>query len=256
MKKNLSMLALAALAVMAMALPVLAVDPHLTLLNDASGPAGAPPQHPVCTTYIQQNVNTLGGGVANYKWYNICNKYIWCYTGWLAGDGVGSLYGGGSQPAVAPGNAVSRVTWNFRVVVPNYGNLVDVFVDQDNGDGSPDGVLSSAIGIDPAERWNCFDFGTSACIPGNYVITRAVHYGGSAPRFCTDGGPNGALPHCNPAGSGAHSYYYPPSGPPIVWPGILTPNDNFLNAIAIDQGSNCPSATEDATWGKVKGLYQ
>jgi hypothetical protein len=255
MKRNLTMLALAAIAVMAMALPVLAVDPHMTLADDPSGPAGAPAQHPVCTFYLQKNVSTLGGSVANYTWYNMCNKYIWCFSGWLAGDGVGTLYGGGSQPAIAPGNAIKRSTWNFRVVVPNYGNLVDVFVDRDdNGDGTPDGVLGSALGIDPAERWNCFDF--NVCIPSgvNYVINRAVHYGGSAPRFCTDGGPNGALPHCNPTGSGYHSWYYPPSGPAVPWFGILTSTaDNFLNAIAIDP---CTNATEDATWGRVKGLYQ
>ena len=76
--------------------------------------------------------NGTNGTAANYRWYNLCSGYIWIYSGWCPGEGVGVLFGGPSQPEVRGDNNVKRAITYFRNVGYGYHGEVDVFVDVDN----------------------------------------------------------------------------------------------------------------------------
>ena len=128
------------------------------------------------------------GTAASYRWYNVCSGYIWIYSCCNAGEGMGVLFGGVEQPEVNDTNRMKRAITYWRNVVPNYGNTVDIFVDQDfEGDGCPDASWQWDLDLDPGLRWNCSEFDVP--IPGGaqYLIVRFRHDGGAAPSIATDG---------------------------------------------------------------------
>lgn len=252
MKKSFLMSLVAVLALIAMTVPAVALESFRMRESDnPNGPAGAPTP---CPLTANRNGNCSGTNI-NYRWYNVCAGYIWLFNAWSAGEAVGVQYGGATMPCVTPGHRVKRVIYYFRNVVPNYNQTVDCFLDSDcNGDGCPDAVLGTQLNVDPGLRWNCVDYGV--CIPCNYVIGRQRHDGGTAPNFATDG-PYAAV--CDPSHpSPSHSYYYGINGSGCGnWDlSAPTPPDDFLQWIVVDTDALCPSATENTSWGKVKGLYQ
>jgi len=197
---------------------------------------------------------STNGTAANYRWYNVCSGYIWIYNNLQAGEGVGVLFGGWSQPAVNGDNDVKRVITYFRNVCPNYNQTVDVFVDVDfEGDGCPNANLGSDLNIDPALRWNCSDFGASVPCDVTRLLVRAVHDGGTSPSFATDG-PFTAT--CDPNAPG-RSYYYGVGGSACIpWRGPDGTYDNFLFWLILDYSSPCVTAVEPTTWGRIKGMFR
>jgi hypothetical protein len=97
------------------------------------------------------------GTAANYRWYNVCSGYIWIFSGWAAGEGVGVLYGGAGNEEVY-GNKVRRTITYFRNVAPNYQQTVDVFVDNATSSGCITSNIASDPNLDPGLRWNCSEF--------------------------------------------------------------------------------------------------
>lgn len=285
----------AALATLAVAAALAAAPSHaldVFPLDEAAGPAavGGP-----CALSLSTN-----GTSANFRWYNICSGYLWIYNQWEAGEGVGVRFGGPLQLAVNDNNDVKRVITYYRNVTVNYQQLVDIYLDRDNqGDGCPDGVLASDLGLDPGLRWNCSDFNVSIPAGVNYVIVRQVHRGGDGPSFATDR--RKITGSCPPIDT-PRSFYYGVDGAVCMpWDGPTARNDNFLTWLILDglpnppphacclpsgacedlepglclsrggaiqpigticETTNCSPtpvplpAIEDATWGRVKGLFR
>jgi hypothetical protein len=247
MKKNVLVSVVLALVLVAMAVPAFAIEP--TAIKESQGwenPAGAPAP---CALTPSSN-----GTCGNYRWYNTCSGYIWIFSGFPAGDEMGTKFGGAPQPCVAAGNTAKRVIYYFRNVAPGYGQTVDVFLHSDvTGDGCRDGLLGQVQNLDPAMAWNCIDY--NVCIPGDYVIGSIRHDGGAAPTIVTDGDHYGST--CDLPGN-QRSYYYGVNNAtcePWVGPSPVGRNDNFLMWLIVDTG--CASnSTEPTSWGNIKGLYQ
>lgn len=200
------------------------------------------------------------GTAANYRWYNACSGYIWIFTSWIAGEGVGVLYGGAGNEEVAGRNDIKRTITYFRNVVQNYNQTVDVFVDLGDAGGCIVRNIASDLNLDPGLRWNCSEFNVDMpCSDTSvYVIVRTQHDGGAAPTFATDGPFANA---CDP-NPPQRSYYYGINGSTCVpWPGQTDAADNWLQWLILDMSDPCiccdpPNATRGASWGAIKGLFR
>ena len=205
-------------------------------------PAGAPTPCPL--------VLNLNGICGNYRWYNVCSGYIWLYAS--GPNCVGVQFGGPSQHCVAPGNVVRRAITYWRDVVPNYSQTVDIYLDRDvDGNGCPDAVMASDLDLDPGLRWNCSNFGTPIPAGANFVVVRTLT-GGSFPTIATDGP---FTEQCDPVGND-HSFYYGTDCARVCipWRNISPTGrgDNFLYWLIVD---GPPTATQETSWGSIKGLY-
>ena len=193
------------------------------------------------------------GTAANYRWYNVCSGYIWIYSGWVASEGVGVLFGGASNPAVNNGNDVKRTITYYRNVCPSYNQTVDVYLDNATSSGCLTSNVASDLNLDPGLRWNCSEFNSRLCNTV-YVVVRTQHDGGYAPSFATDGPYANA---CDP-NPPQRSYYYGLNGSACVpWAGRTDAADNFLCWLILDVGNPCGSnAVKQTSWGKIKGLFR
>jgi hypothetical protein len=243
MKKTWLLSVALVVALVAMAATAFALEPYAA--KESSGPAGAAPACPLAAN--------LNGTCGNVRYYNICSGYIWIFSGIPVGDAYGTRFDGA---CVAPGKRVKRAITYYRATVPAYTQLVDVHLNVDaNNDGCPEATFASDIGLDPGERWNCSNFG--ACVPvsaGQSVIVRSVKRGSNAPNWSTEG-PYTSV--CDPAGN-PRSFYYPSTGGCLPWI-VNSPtgrNDNFLTYLIVDNDAACGNATENTSWGNVKGLYR
>lgn len=238
MRKSYSITVVAGLLALAIAGSAFAVEPFA--IREADGVGSGPPP---C------DLSTLDGDCANYSNFNLCAGYIWIFSGWVAGEGVGTRFGSDlGQACVAAGNVAVRSVTYFRNVVPLYNQTVDIYLDDDaNWDGCPDANLASDLDLDPGLRWNCSEFNTALASGG--AIVRQLHDGGSAPTFSTEGP---FTQTCDPVGQ-LRSYYYGVNGSQCLgWVGPTGRFDNWLTFLVI----NASTATENTSWGAVKGLYQ
>src|SRR5262245_14004704 len=243
MKKTLLVTIIAALTLVSLALPALAVE--ATRLKETKGtpPGGAP-----VPCVASANIN---GTCGNYRWYNFCSGYIWIFTAWAPGDEVGTSFKASEgMPCIAPNNIVKRAINYFRNTVPNYNQMVDVLLARDaNSDGCPDGAdIASNLNLDPALRWNCSNFGATIPAGVTSVVVTQRHHGGTGPTFSTDGAFAALCPLPVP-----HSYYYGIGRTQCLgWVGPLQTYDNWPIWLVIDNGV---TSTENTTWGQIKGLY-
>jgi hypothetical protein len=242
MKKTYLVTAVAGLLALCFAATALALEPT-AMKESVSGPGGAGVPCPLAA-----NTN---GTAANLKWYNLCSGYIWLFSAWGPGDQIGVHF---DDAAVNDGNDIKRTITYFRNILPNYGQLVDIFVDLDNNeDGCPEGNLLSDIGMDPGLRWNCSEFNADIPAGTNGLVVRARHYGGPSPTFVTDGARQERCLGPSPA----HSWYYGTDGSQCLsWIGPDGTNDNWVFWLILDTEEPCINATESKSWGAVKGLYR
>ena len=200
--------------------------------------------------------SSTNGTAANYRWYNVCSGYIWIFNDWCAGEGVGVLFGGPSQPEVSGDNNVGRAITYYRNVVYSYNNEINVFIDVDNeGDGCPDYTIASDLFLSPALRWNCSEFNVDIPCGVEYLIVRTVHALTDLPRnvsFATDG-PYSA--NCDP-NSAPRSFYYGLGDVCQPWLGPNGNPDNFLYWLILDSSEPCVNAVESTSWGRIKGLFR
>jgi hypothetical protein len=199
---------------------------------------------------LTQNTN---GTAANYRWYNVCSGYIWIYDDWTAGEGAGVLYGGPEQPQVSGDNNIKRAITYYRNIIVSYNQTVDVYVSTAEGDGCPDMLIASDLNLEPGLRWNCSQFDVSIPCGTTWIVVRMQHDGGAAPTFATDG-PFTAT--CDPNSPNRSFYYGVNASACVPWTGPGGGYDNFLGWLIIDASENCPSQSESASWGQVKGLFR
>jgi hypothetical protein len=245
MKKSFLVTAVAGLLALCAVASAFAVEPYLMRESTNSDPEGA------------GNPCVLGGNTngtaANYRWYNACANYIWIFTNWAAGEGVGVLYGGAGNEMVAEGNDVKRTITYFRNIVQNYNQTVDIYLDNATATGCLTSNIASDLNLDPGLRWNCSEFNARLCGTTGYVVIRQQHDGGAAPTFASDGPFKNA---CDP-NPPQRSYYYGLNGSACIpWPGQTDAWDNFFNWLILDVGAPCQNAVEPTSWGNIKGLYK
>lgn len=258
MKRSLLVTVVVALGLLSVALPALALDAVLMKESQGDAPAGGPLPC-VATT----NIN---GNCANYRWYNFCSGYIWVYSGaavpWQNGDEVGeSFKKSDGLPCINGGaTSVKRTIVYVRNTVPNYSQFIDVLLndDSDNDGCAENGepILASHIALDPAERWNCSNFGAPIPVGTTSLIVSMRHYGGTGPHFATDGAQGGGPGHLTQCPLPVpHSFYYGVGRSVCLgWVGPLNTYDNWPIWLVIDGSPQ--TATENTSWGKIKGLYQ
>ena len=281
---------IAALLVVVVVSPVFALERRAVRENDGVANSAARPGCPLTPS--------MDGTLGNYRSYNLCSGYIWIYSGFQPGEGVGVRFGGPNQPLGQRGcigGGIKRGIYYFRNTVPGYGQYVDLYLDtDDNDDGCPDGVLSSVLNVDPAERWNCVNYGGGVGGAAESVILRQVRVGSIAPSFATDG-PYSAT--CDPVGREARSFFYGANGSSCVpWQGPTSRVDNIIALLIVDgyplaanslvaccrssgctmvdlntcvciggipiPGGTCSSpgicatSTEGRSWGSIKAIYR
>jgi hypothetical protein len=207
------------------------------------------------------NLPTLDGTCANYKWYNLCSGYVWLWSGWPPGEGAGTRFGGAPQMCVAPGNTVKKAITYHRNVFPGY-VATDVYLERDNdGDGCPNGAMSSIANAELSVGWNTWTFNSVIPAGVNHVIVRmaADEPQGSTFRLCTDN--NLFFTQCIPGGS-SRSFYYGVNGSPCTpWENTAGAPENLLMWLIVDgqiTGVGLPprGTSEPATWGSIKGLFR
>jgi hypothetical protein len=254
-------------AILVVAPSAFALQMQKTAIKESVGdnPGGAPTPCPLGAN--------LNGTCANLRYYNVCTGYIWIYTFTPSQEyiHVGLRYDG---PCIHPGNTVKRAITYWRNVVPNYFQTVDVYLDNDaNNDGCPDNPLApfASETIDPGLRWNCSNFGTllPASVTGSLVV-RARLNGPTAPHLASDLlGPFHGFDCGN--GTPGRSFVYGTGNPVYPPPGNCADlffqggdwdsatgrfrYNNFHYYLVVD-GLPGPNATENTSWGKVKGLFQ
>jgi hypothetical protein len=245
MKKSYLVTAVAALLALSAVASAFAVEPYLLRESENGDPgqAGTP-------CLLTGNTN---GTAANYRWYNACANYIWIFTAWVPGEGLGVLYGGVGNEAVNGDNDVKRTITYFRNVVQNYNQTVDVYVSASTASGCITSDLASDLDLDPGLRWNCSEFGVEIPCGTEYVIVRQQHDGGAAPSFATDGPFKNT---CDP-NPPQRTFYYGVNGSACVpWAGQTDAWDNLFNWLILDTSEPCITAVESRSWGNIKGLYQ
>jgi hypothetical protein len=244
MKKSYLVTAIAGLLALCVVSGALALEPTAIResLNNEPGGAGFP-----CP--LTPNTN---GTAANLKWYNLCAGYIWIYTAWTAGEGIGTHF---DNAEVNDGNDVKRTITYFRNVVPSYNQTVDIYVDLDNNnDGCIDGPFLSDPDLDPGLRWNCSEFNADIPCGTSGLIVRTEHDGGAAPSIATDGARQERCPLPNPP---PHTWYYGVGGSSCL--ALVGPDgtyDNWVAWLILDDEDPCINATESKSWGNIKGLYK
>lgn len=198
--------------------------------------------------------DAVNGTCGNYKWFNICSGYIWVYSGWSAGEGVGVLFGGPEQPCVSLAGCdqpavLKRVILYFRNVRVGYNAIRVSISTDDNADGCPDYTFTPSI-VYVGERWNCWELG--GCGAPERMIIQQTQVANDGPSFATDG-PNSEA--CAPIGA-PRSFYYGVNGSVCQpWVGPTGRRDNFLTWLIYDT-TGFPTTTENSSWGRIKGLFR
>lgn len=207
------------------------------------------------------------GATCSVVYYNICTGWGFGFSGWVAGDIVGTCF----DSCCDPGESASLASswwFLFSGSPPGYGftGSVDVFA----GDaahcktGAP---LASTAWL-PASGWNFFSWGGLA-VPSRFIICGT---------FTDTGLPNPAVTatdHPNPGPTGpaacgtcysstrvGNSYVYASANTTSPCPPNKSPLSSaaFLPCDAVeflmDAQLNCAVSVEESSWGTIKGLYR
>ncbi len=220
------------------------------------------------TAAIETNPGPIGqgggAGSCTLVYYNFCSGWIWIYSGFNAGDQMSVQYDLPTDCGKLPGEACCHTGhfWYWRYTQPGYG--FSVTYDLYNTDASGclvGGSLGSAT-IDPTERWNYT--GGLGCATSDVVALAATMDVGTLPYAVTDHnvaqmnamGPLGCLFDTGTPGNGTSLFHYDGLGgttycPPQAFGDAI----GYVDFTAIAYFT-CDTATEDASWGEIKSLFQ
>ena len=200
-------------------------------------------------------------GFCSIIYYNLCAGWLWTWSGWAEGDELGVYFDLPTDCGKVPGEDCENLGswWYWRYTQPTYGYEVHVDLWETDAAGCKTVYVGGSTNIDPIERWN--NFGGFGCVTSDYCALIMTWDKGTLPRFCSTNNPaNIAAPlacagFVVPAIPG-HTFYW--GGlttqycPPQYLADGLGPSEGF-----VDSGFDCAgSATENASWGEVKGLFR
>ncbi|NNE08572.1 MAG: hypothetical protein HKN20_08420 [Gemmatimonadetes bacterium] len=210
----------------------------------------------------QETAQLAAGGGSNactIVYYNFCSGWIWLYSGFAQGDEAAVVYDLAADCSGGPCCHTGGF-WYWRYTTPGYGFTVsyDLYDVDCNTYCRVGASLGSLAGQDPVERWN-FVPGLG-CATSDCVAVVATFDKGTLPYIATDNNESNAVggPACAGVGVGLGSsvFYGNPGAtaycPPQAFADALGPVD--IAAVAFFDCQK--TATEDASWSDVKGLFR
>jgi len=192
-------------------------------------------------------------------YYNLCNGWIWVWSGWAPNDQVGVSFTNCCASGLAAEAADSFVF--FLTGAPSgYGftGTIDLW----NADAShcPTGPSLASQPLLPLSNWNGVVFGNVA-VAQNFAVTFTFSAAiGNPAELATDhpdSGPTGpvACGTCYPTTRENRSFYYGTPASPLC-PGSPF-NDGICDAQFLwDATVHCVTSVEPTSWASIKGLYR
>ena len=199
-----------------------------------------------------------GGATCSVAYYNICTGWVWVWSGWSAGDVVGTQFDtcSGGPCTLDSGFML------FTTGAPSgYGFTGTAAVTAADANGCPTGAPLASQALLPASGWNLLTWGVP--VPSSYVISVEFAASQGLPNpaaVATEhpaAGPTGpvACGTCYPTNRTNHSFYYGTASSPLC-PGSAL-NDGVCDAQWLfDSQLTCIVSVEDSSWGTVKNLYR
>lgn len=195
------------------------------------------------------------GSTCNVSYYNVCTGWLWVWSGWVPGDGIGVCI-----TSCCPGQ--TQLTQSTMDVIsaapPGYGFTGTIQVNAADANCCPTGAPIQQQAWLPVTRLNTYAW--NANVPSNFVIS--VTFGpatdGNLNKPATDhpaAGPTGPQPcgACYPATRVNHSFAYPAAAP--------CPGSAFFDGVCNAElewtaSLSCEVAVEPESWGNIKNLYR
>jgi len=187
------------------------------------------------------------------SYYNVCQGWIWLWSGWSPGDQVGTCvewYYFGYPP--------SHWLYTASASPSGYGFTGTISLREADANCCPTTMLASQPWL-PGSGWNLFQWSTY--VPSQFIIMErwAAPTGFVAfSRIGSDhpaAGPTGvqACGLCYPLIRQTHSFYYGPAGSTLC-PGSAL-NDGTCDVEWLVSVACPPVSVEETTWGQIKSLY-
>jgi hypothetical protein len=197
------------------------------------------------------------GGTVSIAYYNTCTGWHWIWWGWGPFETVGVNFTGLESGAVLESN-----WWYVWTAAPSgrgFTGTIDVFAADE--DGCPVGEPLATQAYIPVSGWNLRPWGGLA-VPTSFIVSTEMGPGVASPMSLPSdhpaAGPTGpqACGTCYPTTRVNHSYNYGTRADP------LCPGSPFFDGICdaqllLDVQLVYPlPVEEEASWGKLKGLYR
>jgi len=206
-----------------------------------------------------------GGGAAGQclvQYYNACSGWIYVWTGWLAGDMVGTIYDlpADCDPAAFEPGGCTLYEARFVIwtVLPGWGYTVDFEVyDVDAQDCLVTPALAGMYDVDFPSGPSWWILGNFGPVPDKHAFTMAWDTG-IYPTIATDNPPSNyqAPYYCAGYVVDGHSYVFAASGTPYCPPVFMNDGTYDVNLYARNTYDCVVVATEEESWGGVKNLFR
>lgn len=207
---------------------------------------------------------TLSGGNCTVIYYNFCSGWIWLWSGFQAGDVIGvsfdlpgdcCWYGG----ACFHGGHF----WYWRYTQPAYGFTITYNLYDTDAGGCLTGESHGSATLDPVERWNFT--GEIGAVHSEITAITATWDRGTLPYAVTDNNASNlnAGPVCNldagTPGTGSSLQYVAAGTTVYCPPAAFADGVGYTDLLVAGYFwylCSCDIATEDASWGEIKSLFQ
>ncbi len=202
-----------------------------------------------------------GAGSCTLVYYNTCGGWIWGWSGWAAGDQIGINFDLPADCNKLPGDVccIDAARWYWRYTSPNYGFTMTVNVYNTDASGCPTGASLGTDSYDPLERWNMSFVGAGICPTSDVVAVVATFDKGTLPYAASDQtAGNANAPNSCPGfvpGPG-NSMVYGSATTTYCPPVPAADGYGVVNWLAQHWFTCSNVATEDASWGEIKSLFQ
>jgi hypothetical protein len=194
------------------------------------------------------------GTTCSVAYYNTCTGWVWIWSGWSPGDGVGVCF---DNCCGGPGTVVSNWMYVWTAAPSGYGFTGTVGVYD-----APDCCLGAQLEAQvyfPISGWNLYTWNSN--VVGPFAVVAYVGPGvGNPIAYATDhpaAGPTGpaACGTCYPTTRTNHTFYYG-NQTTVLCPGSPL-NDGICDAqLMWDAQLACAVSVEEASWGSIKNLYR
>lgn len=210
------------------------------------------------TPGIAAPANQAGGtGPCTLIYYNFCSGWIWIWSGFGAGDVIGVNYDLPTDCGKLAGETccLTGHFWYWRYTQPAYGFTVTYGLYDTDAQGCITGTSYGSATLDPVERWN-YTAGLG-CASTDVVALTATFDAGVLPYATTDNNASNA----NAAGCGGligtgTSLQHIAAGTTQYCPPAAFADGLGYTDMAVVAFFNCGTATEEASWGEIKSLFQ
>jgi hypothetical protein len=199
-------------------------------------------------------------------YYNLCNGWIWVWSGWDAGDTFGVWFSGCCPGGFGTRSLLDTFLFFQQEAPSGYGFTGTLDVWNADGQGCPVAPPLRSTPFLPTSNWNQVSFAGSpvdvsagdfviTVTTGNYTIGNPSGIASDHPAAGSTG--PAACGLCYPTTRATRSFYYGSSSGPFLCPGSPL-FDNVCNAELLwDVDIRCSTTAVDGrSWGQIKKLYR